>query len=95
MNILVTNYNNSGTDVLVIINEPLSLNALSLATALSAQRQTYDDVYYVKPEEMQYYLFEPLFADKAFIDSVKTIAEKHKHLTKEIAQKIGYVPERS
>lgn len=78
MNILVCNYENSGENVLIIVPEEsgLSLGAVTVTKALTHLGKHFDDIYYIKDDELQYYLFEPLFADETFVRNMNAAAEK-------------------
>ena len=67
MNILVTNFNGGGEDVLIMTEEALS--------PLAHKKQTFDEVYSIKDEERQYYCFDPLWPSKETVDNIKQLAE--------------------
>lgn len=78
MNILVTNYDNSGEDVMIII-DPDSGLALSVTTVIAALTQVgkaFTDVYEVPDKDLRYYLFDPLFADAEFVSKMQEAAAK-------------------
>ena len=73
MNILVTNFNGGGEDVLIMTEEALS--PLSVGLALAHKKQTFDEVYSIKDEERQFYCFDPLWPSKETVDNIKQLAE--------------------
>lgn len=73
-NILVTNSDGEGEDVLIMTEEPL--DALTVAFALTYKKQTFDEVYAIKEEERQYYIFDPLWMKKETVENTKLLAEK-------------------
>jgi len=60
-NILLTNVNGSGDDVLVYTR----LDAETLAAAYRDTGITFDECYAIKDEDVQYYLFEPCWLTAA------------------------------
>lgn len=72
-NILVTNYNGSGENVLIMTEEPLS--AITVAFALTQKKQTFDEVYPIKGEERQYYCFDPLWMKKESVENTQRLAD--------------------
>ncbi len=75
MNILVTNYNGSGENVLIMTEKPLS--ALTVAFALTQKKQTFDEVYPIKDEERQYYIFDPLWMEDATVENTRKLADEY------------------
>ncbi len=73
MNILVTNFNGGGEDVLIMTDEPLS--AFTVAYALTQKQQTFDEVYPIKDEERQYYCFDPLWMSKSTVENTQKLAD--------------------
>jgi hypothetical protein len=69
-NILVTNFNNTGEDVCVINT---TLTAEQLQKALTIKKQAFIEVYEVPGKDLQYYIYDPLFADKKFDNNVLNI----------------------
>ena len=57
-NILVTNFDYSGEDVMIFTNKE---TAASIQNKLDAQRVWYNDIFEVPDSERQYYLFEPCY----------------------------------
>lgn len=74
MNILVTNFNGGGENVLIMTEKQLS--ALTVAFALTQKKQTFDEVYSIKDEERQYYIFDPLWMEDATVDNTRRLAEE-------------------
>lgn len=72
MNILVTDYNNSGTDVCII---GTTLNPTEVEKGLKLKNQNFIEVYEIPANELQSYIYEPLFADLKFDNSVKILIE--------------------
>ena len=60
-NILITNVNGTGDDVLVYT----VLDAVTLANAYSKTKITFEECYAIKDEDVQYYLFEPCWLTEA------------------------------
>ena len=60
-NILITNVNGNGDDVLVYT----VLDAVTLANAYSKTKITFEECYAIKDEDVQYYLFEPCWLTEA------------------------------
>lgn len=78
MNILVTNYENSGDDVMIFVDdEKFELSATTVELALKEAGQAFTDVYEVKDAEIQYYLFEPLWADQSFVNGARDKADRY------------------
>lgn len=74
VNILVTNINDSGEDVLMMTEKPLS--AFTVACALAHKGQTFDEVYPIKDEERQYYCFDPLWPSDATVENTHKLAQE-------------------
>ncbi len=74
MNILVTNYNGSGEDVLIMTEE--SLSSYTVACALAQKGQTFDEVYPIKDEERQFYCFDPLWMEKKTVENTRRLADE-------------------
>ncbi|MBO5625196.1 MAG: hypothetical protein J5953_05325 [Prevotella sp.] len=94
MNILVTNFNGEGEDVLIMTEK--QLGALTVAFALAQKEQTFDEVYAIKDEERQYYIFDPLWMSDATVDNTHKLARefveanpKGSKLYEEIKHKCG------
>lgn len=79
MNILVTDYRNSGDNVMVFIDTDTTeaISANTLAMALDYAGQTYADIYEVPDNEVRFYLYDPLWADESFIRGAKQMARKY------------------
>lgn len=73
-NILVTNFNGEGENVLIMTEQPLS--ATTVAFALAHKQQTFTEVYPIKEEERQYYIFDPLWMTDATVENTKRLAEE-------------------
>lgn len=93
-NILVTNYEDSGEDVLIMTEEPLG--AITVAFALTHKKKTFTEVYAIKEEERQYYLFDPLWMKKETVENTRKLAKefieanpKGSKLYEEIISKCG------
>lgn len=76
MNILVSNYDNSGENVMIFTDDEQQegLSATTVEKALKSVHKHFDDVYAVRNDELQYYLYEPLWATDQFIRDVKARA---------------------
>lgn len=74
INILITNFNDSGEDVLMMTEKPLS--AITVAYALAQRGQTFDEVYPIKDEERQYYCFDPLWPSDATVENTHKLAQE-------------------
>lgn len=68
MNILVTNFNYSGENVMIFNT---SLSPLEVHGALKKQHQDFTDVHEVPDAETRFYLYEPLWATKSWDNSVR------------------------
>ncbi len=75
-NILVTNFNGEGEDVLIMTEQPLC--SLSVAFALAHKGQTFDEVFPIKEEERQYYCFDPLWMSDSTVENTKKLADDFK-----------------
>lgn len=73
MNILVTNVNDGGQDVLVMTEEPLS--PFTLACALTQRKMRFDEAYSIKDEERQFYCFDPLWMESETVENTKRLAD--------------------
>ena len=73
VNILITNFNGSGEDVLMMTEKPLS--AITVAFALAYKGQTFDEVYAIKDEERQYYCFDPLWPSDETVENTHRLAQ--------------------
>ena len=72
MNILVSNYRGKGNNVMIFVNdEEFSLDATTVENALNDINFSFADVVEVPDNDVQYYLFEPLWADKSFVEGAK------------------------
>ena len=60
MNILVTNFSDSGEDVM-IFTEKENITPSSIIETLKSKGETFDEVYEVKDDELQYYCYEPCY----------------------------------
>lgn len=94
INILITNFNNSGEDVLMMTEKPLA--AITVAYALAQKGQTFDEVCPIKDEERQYYCFDPLWPSDATVENIHKLAQafmdanpKDSKLRVEIRKKCG------
>ena len=61
-NILVSNYQNLGENVMVFTEK---LTTFHLSSFLKIKQHTYDDIVEVSNSEVQYYTYEPLWTDEA------------------------------
>lgn len=68
-NILITNVDNDGDDVLIMAEAPLS--ALEVGLALTARGISFTEIYYIKPSERQYYIFDPFWASPAIVENIR------------------------
>lgn len=68
MNILVTNFSFTNEDVCVINT---TLTPAELETALKRKVKHFDEVYAIPDDELQYYIYDPLFADEQFDNNVR------------------------
>lgn len=73
MNILVTNVNDGGQDVLVMTEEPMS--SFTLACALTQKKQTFDEIYPIKDEERQFYCYDPLWMESETVQNTQRLAD--------------------
>ncbi|MBR0116539.1 MAG: hypothetical protein IJM04_04575 [Prevotella sp.] len=73
MNLLVTDYCGKGDDVMVFAE---GISALTLGMALSQRGQTFCEIYPVKDEELQYYVYEPLWLDDAMVQNAQVLAQR-------------------
>jgi hypothetical protein len=60
MNILVTNFDASGDDVMIITENPL-FDEGYVKEKLTAKKQHFDEVYEVPDDEVGYYIYEPCY----------------------------------
>ena len=74
MNLLVTNFNNTGEDVMVFTEEPMS--SVTLGMALAYKDQTFCEIYPVKDEEVQFYIYDPLWLTKETAANTRSLADK-------------------
>jgi hypothetical protein len=65
--ILVTNYQGSGEDVMVFT---CKVTSEQLERALQNKGQNFDEIYDVPAHDLQYYIYEPLYAEADFEESV-------------------------
>ena len=92
MNLLVTNFEHSGEDVMVMTPDYESLSVPSLAAALLFSNQHFDDIVEVSDQERPCYVYDPLWADDEFLKNVRfkagrcPIPKLHRKL-----REIGYV----
>ena len=56
MNILVTNFDNSGDDVMVFTN---MFTPNEIEKKLIEKNKSFEDIYEVSSSDLQYYIFEP------------------------------------
>ena len=61
-NILITNWNDGGEDILLMSENEICPQ--TVAFALAQKGQTFDEVYPIKEEERQFYCFDPVFVDE-------------------------------
>lgn len=73
MNLLVTDYCGKGSDVMVFAE---GISALTLGLALSQRGQSFNEIYPVKDEELQYYVYEPLWLDDATVENAHILAQR-------------------
>ena len=70
MNILVCDYKRTGENVMVFTKRDDDFTPVQLAMALVGMGVDFEELYPVQDHELQYYLYEPVWADEAFIRSV-------------------------
>ena len=66
----MTNYDNKDDDVMVFA----SVSALTLCLVLSEKGKTSTEIYLVKDEELQYYVYEPLWLNEKEFDNIEQLA---------------------
>jgi hypothetical protein len=59
-NILVTDFQNAGNDVMVFTN---SHTAESIEEALIMKQQEYGEVYEIPQQELEFYIYEPCYLE--------------------------------
>lgn len=75
MNILVCDYKRSGENVMVFTERDDAFTPVQLATALVGKGVDFEECYPVQDHELQYYLYEPLWADETFIRNIHRAEE--------------------
>ena len=70
MNILVTDYDYSGENVMIL---GTGLIPQEVEMGLKARNQTFEEVYEVEDKEVKYYCYDPLFANRDFDDGVRQL----------------------
>ena len=60
MNILVTNFQDSGEDVMIFTEKP-NMTPEFVEQTLKSKGETFDEVYEVKDDDVQYYLFDACY----------------------------------
>jgi hypothetical protein len=73
--ILVTDYDNTGEDVLVF-SETVSRG--ELIHALLAKKQSFGECYEIKEEEISFYCFDPLYLTAKTEANIKELARNYK-----------------
>ena len=71
MNILVCDYKRTGENVMVFTEKDDAFTPVQLAMALVGKGVDFEECYEVKDEEVQYYIYDPLWADETFIKNVR------------------------
>ena len=61
MNILVTNFDNTGEDVMIFTS---TFTPMEVARRLTAKKKSFEECYTVPDGEVQYYIYEPCWIEK-------------------------------
>lgn len=75
MNILVCDYKRTGENVMVFTENDNAFTPVQLAMALVGKGIDFEELYPVQDHELQYYIYEPLWADDNFIKGVHKAEE--------------------
>ena len=61
MNILVTNFDNTGEDVMIFTS---TFTPMEVAQRLTTKKKSFEECYQVPDGEVQYYIYEPCWIEK-------------------------------
>ncbi len=75
MNILVCDYKRTGENVMVFTENDNAFTPVQLAMALVGKGIDFEECYPVQDHELQYYIYEPLWADEKFVQGVHKTEE--------------------
>lgn len=73
--ILVTDYNNTGEDVLIFAQ---NIGRAEVTRALLYKKQSFGECYEIKEEEIQFYCYDPLYLTEKTENNIKNLSSLYR-----------------